>query len=379
MFTRAGRKLFSLILVICFVGTLVVPAPVQADNIARTLGGAAGLAAGSMAGAALSSAVIGAAGIASMPAVVPLLISTSIVGASAWGGAKLFSKLGLKVDEVAGSKATWTILAATIGTVAALALIPATGIFLGPTGLVIKALIGGVIGGSIGALFSDQLETVATPRNIYAAAGGAVGAVVGGIPGAIAGVAGGYGVGAMLDNAFFADEGEDWDSNSRSSRDYRGSDNGRTRYVDRRNDIEDWTNNRVDRFEERYRQRPERYADVEDSYYWQNDYYDTDPDRWDEATKTQRAKGWDKSYRYNNKDSFQTYDNTDAEVEGNGDRYNNSERLARAKATWVEAVAKFEEESIDPNANRKEVAHYLENVQVTQRAYEKALREVRGY
>lgn len=379
MFTRAGRKLFSLMLLVCFVGALIVPSPVQADNIARTLGGAAGLAAGSMAGAALSSAVIGAAGIASMPAVVPLLISTSIVGASAWGGAKVFSKMGLKLDEVAGPKATWAMLGATLGTVAAIALIPATGIFLGPAGLIVKALIGGIAGGSIAALFSDQLETIATPRNMYAAAGGAVGAVVGGIPGAIAGVAGGYGVGAMLDNAFFADEGEDWDDERYDRDNDRGNNNGRGRYVDCRDDIEDWTHNRVDRFEERYRQRPDRYADVEDSYYWQNDYYDNDPDRWNEATKTKRSKGWDKSYRYNNRDDFETYDNTDAEVEEDCDNLSNSERLSRAKSSWTEAVAKFEEASIDPNANRKEVAHYLENVHVTQRAYTKVLREVRGY
>ena len=386
----AGRRFLSLFLVLCFVGSLIVPSPVMADNVARTLGGAAGLAAGSMAGAALSSAVIGAAGIASMPAVVPLVITTSIVGASAWTGAKVFSKLGLKLDEVAGPKATWTMLGATLGTVAALALIPATGIFLGPAGLVLKALIGGVAGGSIAALFSDQLESVATPRNIYAAAGGTVGALIGGVPGAVAGGVGGYAIGGILDDNFFADEGyddcdddcdgcdscdgyDDYDNHDNDNwcspydKEQRSGRQRQRRFVDCKNDIEDWHYNRIDRFKERWIHRREQYAEVEDCYYWENSFYDNNPNR------------WDKSYRYNNRDDYTAYDDTDAEIEENGDGLNTSERLLRAKARWVEAVAKFEEASIDPNRNRREVAHYLKQVNVTKRRYEKVIQESRGY
>jgi hypothetical protein len=366
MLKRTGLRFFSMLLVLCVFGTVVVPAPAQAENIARTLGGAAGLAAGSMAGAALSSAVIGAAGIASMPAVVPLLISTTIVGASAWGGAKVFSKLGLTLDEKMGSKAVWSMLGATLGTVAAIALIPATGPFAGAAGLALKAIIGGVAGGSIAALFSKQLDTVATPRNLYAAAGGTVGAVIGGIPGALAGAAGGYGAGAILDEAFFADEGDFDDERDRRRHWDQGRQfSHRRRYVDCRDDIEDWTHNRIDRFEERYHQRPERYEDVEDCYYWQNDFYDTNPDRWNDY---KGEAGRDREYG-----------TLDAERERPWDGLDSHERLLRAKAAWTEALAKYEEAASEPDVTRKEVQKRLQQVKKTQKRYEQLLRKAQGY
>jgi len=345
MFQRIGLRVPSLLVALCFLGCLVVPAPARAENIGRTLGGAAGLAAGSMAGAALSSAVIGAAGIASMPALVPMLVSTAIVGASAWTGAKAFSRLGLELDKAAGPKAVWMMLGATLGTVAALALIPAVGPFVGPIGLVAKGLIGGLAGGVLFGLFNKQLDAIATPRNIYAAAGGTIGAVAGGVPGALAGVAGGFALGSVLDQGFFADEDKDWSRQPAG----RNVFTDQRRYTDCRDDIEDWYYDRRDRFEERWTNKPSQYADMDECFYWQNDFGD------DHYVAQQRpsGRGW--------VDSGQP------------------EYLLQLKAAWQEAMAEFEEANIAPDTSARERQRLLQRVRTAQSAYEKALRQAQGY
>ena len=341
-----GLRVPSLMLAICFMGCLFIPAPAKAENISRTLGGAAGLAAGSMAGAAISSAVIGAAGIASMPAIVPLLCSTAIVGASAWTGAKVFSKLGLALDRAAGPKAVWMMLGASLGAVAALALIPAVGPFVGTAGLICKGLLGGVVGGTLFGLLHKQLDYVATPRNIYAAAGGAIGAVAGGVPGAIAGVAGGYTLGAVLDDGFFAEE-DIYHMNKRARQDRR-------RYSDYRNDIEDWHYNRRERFAERRRLNSEYYDQVEDCFYWQNDYED---DGYYNAQQRPRKGHGHGHHQYQNE----------------------SEHLLQLQADWKEAMAEFEEGNIDPDTTPREQQRLLRRVRKTQARYERAVREAQGY
>ena len=344
MFKMMGLRVPSLMLAICFLGCLAIPAPAKAENISRTLGGAAGLAAGSMAGAAISSAVIGAAGIASMPAIVPLLCSTAIVGASAWTGAKVFSKLGLALDEAAGPKAVWMMLGASLGAVAAIALIPAVGPFVGTAGLICKGLLGGVAGGVLLGLLHKQLDFIATPRNIYAAAGGAIGAVAGGIPGAVAGVAGGYALGSVLDEGFFAKEDIER-MNKRARQDNR-------RFSDMRDDIEDWHHNRCERFAERRQLNSDYYDQVEDSFYWQNDYEDRDYYRAQERPR-----------------------------QGSG-RYScqsDSEELLQLQADWKEAMAEFEEGNIDPDTTPREREKLLRRVRQTQSKYERAVREAQGY
>ena len=337
-----GLRVPSLMLAICFLGCLAIPAPAKAENISRTLGGAAGLAAGSMAGAAISSAVVGAAGIASMPAIVPLLVSTAIVGASAWTGAKAFSKLGLALDRAAGPKAVWMMLGATLGAVAACALIPTVGPFVGTVGLIAKGLLGGLAGGVLFGLLHKQLDYVATPRNLYAAAGGAIGAVAGGIPGAVAGVAGGYALGSVLDDGFFADE-DIRNINMRARRDKR-------RYTDHRDDIEDWYHNRCDRFEERRRIHSDYYDQVEDCFYSQNDFDDGG-----HYKAHQRPGRRQQEYQ------------------------NESERLLQLQANWKEALAEFEEGNIDPDTTPREREQLLRRVRQTQAKYERAVREAQGY
>ena len=100
------------------------------------------------------------------------------------------------------------MIGAAIGAVAAIALIPAAGPFIGAAGLVAKGMIGGLAGGILGKLFAPQLETIATPRNLMLGVGALVGGLGGGIPGAIAGAVGGYALGAIMDDHFFSQPGD---------------------------------------------------------------------------------------------------------------------------------------------------------------------------
>jgi len=79
---------------------------------------------------------------------------------------------------------TWTLIGASLGSLAALMLIPALGPAFGVMGPMIKVLLGGMIGGVLGRLFAPQLESVASPKVLYGAAGGVVGGLAGGVPGA---------------------------------------------------------------------------------------------------------------------------------------------------------------------------------------------------
>lgn len=342
------RTLPAWAVAICLLGSVCLPAPALAENMGRTLGGAAGLAAGSMGGAALASSVISAGGLAALGPLGPLLVGTAIVAASAWGGSKAMSYLGYELDQAMGPKAVWTMLGATLGAVAALALIPAAGPFVGPLGLVVKGLVGGVAGGALAGLFSKQLEAVATPRTLYAAAGGAIGAVAGGIPGAIAGVAGGYTVGAVMDENFFAKEDEYWNEGHR--RDTRGRSQVRDRFTDARDDIQDWVYDRTDRFAERQQTKPWRYADCDESFYWQNDYSDED-------------------YRAQQRPGHRKGD------EGR----NESGNLFELRTQWQEAVVALKEVQQDPDATRASVGRALDRVKKAEQVYERALRAAQGY
>jgi len=345
------RRIPSLVVAVCVLGSLVLPGPVRADNVGRTLGGAAGVAAGSMAGFAITSAVFKAAGMATMAPLVKLMIGVSIVGAAAWGGAKLLSHVGLALDRAMGPKAVWMMLGATIGTIAAISLISSAGIFAGPVGLIAKGLIGGLAGGTLFGLFHRELETIATPRTLYAAAGGTIGAIVGNVPGALAGAAGGYALGAVMDEGFFADE-DFYPGREFSQRmiDYKD----RFRYC--RDDVEDWVYDRRDRFDERYRLHRHRYVGCEDSFYSQNDFYhERDSDRYQAQRRPECKPSGRNQHRGGNKHLFEL------------------------KTKWQEAMAQFEEFNLQPDTSQRDLQRSLKRVRKLEAEYQQALREYEGY
>lgn len=174
----------------------------------RTVGGSVGMAAGFIGGAALASVVIGAAGVAAWGPLAVSLIGSAITMGGAFAGAKLFSNLGGNLTEALGKDNMWMMIGAVAGAVAAIALLPATGIFAGAAGLLAKGMIGGLVGGVVARLFSNQLEAIATPRNLMLGMGALVGGLGGGIPGAIAGAVGGYALGAIMDDHFFSQPGD---------------------------------------------------------------------------------------------------------------------------------------------------------------------------
>ena len=227
------RKSFSLTLAAVMMTVLVLPTPAMAGTdkyydsyyggnygssswgkgveqgggeLGRSLGGAMGMAIGAIGGAALASAVVKAAGIAAMGPLATVLTISAITAGSLFLGSKVFSTLGQSLERSMGAKNLWTMIGAAGGAVAAIALLGTAGVFAGPAGLLFKALIGGVVGGSIARLLSGVLETVATPRILYAAVGGLVAAVGGmGFAGAIGGIAFGFVIGSIMDSVYFAD------------------------------------------------------------------------------------------------------------------------------------------------------------------------------
>lgn len=258
------------LLVVSMLG-IAFPVTAKAENLGRTLGGAAGVAAGSLAGAALASAIIGAAGIASWGPLATILVGTAITAGGAFLGAKLISHLGLTMDRALGPGSTWMLVGAIAGTVAAMALIPALGPFAGPAGMIAKALIGGVVGGVLGKLFAPWLESHATPRTIYAAMGGLIGGLGFGIPGAVAGVAGGYALGMIFGDNFFADEDRYTSDYVDDARDW--FDDIKDRAGDWRDTISDWFGGKSDRLK-----------DWASDNWHEYDYYDGSRNRWDRYT-----------------------------------------------------------------------------------------------
>lgn len=180
----------------------------QGQEPGRTVGGSLGMAAGLVGGAAIAHAVIGAAGIAAWGPLAVFLIGSAITVGGAFAGAKLFSHFGGKFTQALGRDNMWMMIGAAIGAVAAIALIPVAGPFVGAAGLIAKGMIGGIAGGVLGKLFAPQLETIATPRNLMLGVGAVVGGLGGGIPGAIAGAVGGYALGAIMDDHFFSQPGD---------------------------------------------------------------------------------------------------------------------------------------------------------------------------
>lgn len=174
----------------------------------RSIGGSVGLAAGFLGGAALAAAVTSAGAVAAMGPLAVMVIGASITVGGGFLGAKLFSHGGQWLTEKLGKQNMWMMIGATAGTIAAIALIPALGPFAGAGGLVVKGLVGGLAGGIIGRLFANQLEALATPRMLMTGVGAVVGGLFGNVPGAIAGAAGGYALGAIFDDHFFAKPGD---------------------------------------------------------------------------------------------------------------------------------------------------------------------------
>lgn len=177
-------------------------------ELGRSVGGSVGMAAGFVGGAAIAAAVLKASAFAAMGPLVPLLVGTAITLAGGFIGGKLLSRGGSALTRALGKRNTWMLLGAVAGTIAGIALLPALGPLAGAGGLVIKGVIGGVVGGVIGRLFSNQLETIATPRFLMAGMGAVLGGLAGNIPGAIAGAAGGYAMGAIFDDHFFSKPGD---------------------------------------------------------------------------------------------------------------------------------------------------------------------------
>lgn len=229
--TRLLKKSFSVMLAAVMLTVMCLPSTVLAgdkyyDNyyggsygsnfgkgtqtaggeLGRSLGGATGMAIGAIGGAALASAVVKAAGIAAMGPLATVLTISAITAGSLFLGSKVFSTLGQSLERSMGAKNLWTMVGAALGAVAAVALLGSTGIFAGGAGLIFKALIGGIAGGTLCRLLSGVLETVATPRILYAATGGIIAAVGGmGFAGAIGGIAFGYLLGSIMDSVYFAD------------------------------------------------------------------------------------------------------------------------------------------------------------------------------
>lgn len=226
----------------------------------RSIGGTLGLAGGMVGGAALAHAVIGAAGIAAWGPLATFLIGSAITVGGAFLGAKLFSNMGGKFTQALGRDNMWMMIGAVIGTVAAIALIPAAGPFAGAAGLIAKGMIGGIAGGVLAKIFAPQLETLATPRNMMLGVGALVGGLGGGIPGAIAGAAGGYVLGAVLDDHFFSQPGD----SIRNYLPFQGSNAG----------IGDSLRGAWDRLTGSAGNASDRVGDFWDRNYHRNQYYD---------------------------------------------------------------------------------------------------------
>lgn len=227
------RKGLSVVLMAVMMTVLCLPAPVAAGDqyyndyyggntggsyndgkgvetaggeLGRSLGGATGMAIGAIGGSALAAAAVSAAGIASLGTLATTLTIATITAGSMFLGSKVFSTLGQSLERSMGAKNLWTMVGAALGAVACIALIGSTGMFAGPAGLLLKALIGGIAGGTLARLFSNQLEAISTPRILYAAMGGLVAAVGGmGFVGALGGIAAGFVLGSIMDSVYFAD------------------------------------------------------------------------------------------------------------------------------------------------------------------------------
>lgn len=341
------RSWVTCTVLIAFLGCALLPAPVQAANVSRTMAGAAGVAAGGFAGTALASAVVGAGGLASMPAVASVLVTTGIVAGCAWVGGKVASRLGLALDDSLGPDMTWTIIGASLGGLAALALIPALGPAFGAFGPIIKVMLGGAIGGVLAKFFAPQLESIATPTILYGAAGGVVGGLAGGIPGALVGVAGGAALGKVMDEGFFADE----DTSNRElwkRAQWKTRDTG-DRFRQWRDDTFDWVNDRRECFEKRVKGDEEYYRNYEDSFAYEcwdpADYSEADGDPYFQAGR-----------KYQRRSSKER-----------------TAELSELKRDWRDALRDFEDANEDGSSVDRRKA--LARVRKTEAAYEKALRD----
>jgi len=341
---RLRRVPLVLALVVAFLATASVT-PAHADNVHRTLGGAAGTAAGALGGAALASAVIAGAGIASWGPLAVLLVGSAITVGGGFLGAKIGSFGGLSLDRALGYEGIWTMYGAAFGAIAAIALIPALGPLAGAGGLVVKGLIGGLAGGVLGRLFADELESVASPRNIYAGVGGLLGGLGFGIPGAIAGAVGGYAMGAIFGDHFFADE-------DRYAEDYL-------------DDARDWGHDWTDRFED-------WSWDVRD---WFGDRRDDAEDFWDERWNDGRGGrgSWDRDWERERDWNWGRDRSWDRDRDW--DRHHRHRRggpLARLQEDYHEALEDFRELN-EEGARQRELYRALGRLREAEARYRDAL------
>lgn len=180
--------------------------PASSGEMGRSMGGATGMAIGAVGGAALAAVLAKTTAVAAMGPLGVTLVIAGVTATSLLLGSKVFSTLGQSLERSLGTKNFWTMIGATLGAIACIGLLPATGIFAGPAGLLMKGLIGGIAGGTLARLFSNQLNYIATPRILFPAVGGLLAAVGGMGPiGAIGGVVFGYVIGSVMDSVYFAD------------------------------------------------------------------------------------------------------------------------------------------------------------------------------
>ncbi len=357
---------------------LLVWAPSRAAaqaHIGRTLGGAAGVAAGAFAGTSIASAVISAAGIASLGPAASILVGGGIIVGCGLVGGKAFSALGELMERRLGPRATWIMLGASIGAIAAMALLPATGIFAGAAGVALKGLIGGVAGGVFAEFFSDDLEAYATPRTIYAVTGGVLGAATGaGFVGSAIGAAGGYALGSVMDDEAFVDV------DGRCGRRPTLWRRARDRYRLWRENVEDWYYGKEDCFKQRlpyddtadWYQASVYYGDYGDQVYVQTDdgkvriQIGRDPYQ-------QAPAGWQDPY-YDDFGKDKGYEMESMPRVSDEQR----RRVMELKRKWMDALRRFEEYNSDSNTDQKQMYDALQEVRHWQKKYYDALEMLEG-
>lgn len=289
--TSIFRRLTCLIVLVAFFGTFVAPEAFAGSNysgynkngnegVGRALGGAAGLAAGAFGGTALAASITAAAG-GALVGIPGIIVTSCVVAGLGLVGAKLGSHAGGWVDKTLGPDMTWTIFGASAGALLALMFLP-LGPVAGAMAPFLKVAIGGLVGGVLGKLFAPKLQSVATPKLIFAGLGGLVGGLGFGIPGALAGVAGGYVLGGMFDKSFFSQPGRSLTQDLGVDGLFGGFGNIANWFKRRGDDVQDWVQNNGRRFQDRM------YGNsYDDSYY-----------------NTCRDYGYDKGWGYENDEHY---------------------------------------------------------------------------
>lgn len=291
--TSILRRMTCLFVLVAFFGTFVAPEAFAGnyynggkttskgtEGVGRALGGAAGLAAGAFGGTALAASITAAAG-GALVGIPGIIVTSCVVAGLGLIGAKLGSAGGGWVDRTLGPDMTWTIFGASAGALLALMFLP-LGPVAGAMAPFLKVAIGGLVGGVLGKLFAPKLQSIATPKLIFAGLGGLVGGLGFGIPGALAGVAGGYVLGGMFDKSFFTQPGRSLGEDLGVSNLFGGFGNIVNWFKNRGQDVQDWVGNSSRTFQDRM------YNNVDDPYY-------------------RTARGYDSNWGYN-QGNYNQYD-----------------------------------------------------------------------